>query len=145
MSITEQFMASQGRLKTPTNTWEQEHQLSYCLTDFYRLMDLHDDIFCKEVLLCQNTEQFVASQGRHSGHQQLHDIKNSMLSNQLSVYLTDSYRLFDLYGDIFCVDVLFWQTTEQSMAPQGRDTEHQHLHDNKNKMFSNPLSLSLYL
>ena len=41
-----------------------------------------------------------------------------MFSNLLSLYLTDFYRLFDMNEELFWVDVLFWQTTEQSMAPQ---------------------------
>ena len=93
----------------------------------------------------QATDKIMAPQERDSEHQDLHENKNIMFSNLLSLYLTDFYRLFDMNEELFWVDVLFWQTTEQSMASQGRDTEHQHLHDIKNIMFSNPLSLSLSL
>ena len=100
--------------------------------------------YSQEIMQSQATDKFVAPQ-RDSEHPELHENKNIMLLNLLPLYLTDFFKLFDMYVDKSCVDVLFWQTTWQSMAPQGRDTEHQHLHDIKNIMFSNPLSLSLSL
>ena len=46
----------------------------------------------------QVTDKFLAPQ-RDSEHQELHENKNIMLLNLLSLYLTDFYKLFNMYGD----------------------------------------------